>query len=152
MFSMPFSTDTLETIKLISAIVGGLLGVLATAGTVIWRISRNAAKFQARFEGLEAGFLQLSNNISENEKKTQQYFRTVHAGSQEISKSFMVLSTKLEEREKDSLRMEGAIDETRKNILELTGGIRESKASLDALWLTLQKLFPDKVPARLSDR
>jgi hypothetical protein len=106
MLTQLFSSNPIEVIQFFLAIGGAFFTLLATAGTIIWRLSRNFAKFQSKFEQIEAGFL----------------------------------------------RMEGANDENRKNILELTMKVSETKASFDALWLTLQRLFPDKVQPRLSDR
>jgi hypothetical protein len=147
-----FDPTTIETLQFIGAIAGGIFTFFAAIFGATWRISRHMSKYQERFETLERNNAQTSESIVKLGDKFIHHLKSLYASNQELTKTITVFGVKLDEREKDYLRLEGQIDGARKNILELTGGIRETKASLDALWLTLQRLFPDKVPGRLSDK
>lgn len=62
------------------------------------------------------------------------------------------LSLLLTEREKDISRLEGQIETLSNLMLKQVSAVKEATSSLDAVWRTLQVLFPDKVPKRASDR
>ena len=84
---------------------------------------------------------QLSNQIA-NMTKT----------NEELARAVLELTVKISEREKDIVRLEGAVDVTQRNLLETIGIVREASGSLDAMWRTLQRLFPSEVPKRASDK
>lgn len=62
------------------------------------------------------------------------------------------LRATLVEREKDILKLEGAIESHQRTQIELIGTIKETVGNLEAIWRTLQVLHPDRVPKRASDR
>lgn len=70
----------------------------------------------------------------------------------EIKNDIGKLSVGLKEREKDIGKIEGRIDQIGTLMLNQVAAVKEATSSLDAVWRTLQGLYPDKVPKRLSDR
>lgn len=70
----------------------------------------------------------------------------------DLTKALAILAERLEGRERDITKMEGALDSTRKDMMQLVSVIHQSTSSLDALWRTLQTLFPAQVPKRASDK
>jgi len=70
----------------------------------------------------------------------------------QLTKSFVHLSTKVEERDKDISKLHGMLDLTRQTMVDQIKIAAEINGSLNALWLTMQKLYPEQVPRRLSDR
>lgn len=114
------------------AITGGSL--LGGVGALWWKISRSSVK---------TGLL-LTTLKDQVEKLT--------AANVEITKAFSVVSTKLEEREKDIIKLEGVVDSSRKDMIHVVASLQQATSSLDAMWRTLRELFPNQVPARLSDR
>lgn len=70
----------------------------------------------------------------------------------DLTKALAILAERLEGRERDISKIEGSLDTTRKDMMQLVSAIHQSTSSLDALWRTLQTLFPGQVPARASDK
>jgi len=69
----------------------------------------------------------------------------------DISTQIGVLSTKLDEREKDITRLEGANEILRKDNSDLKGDVQSLKDSVKAIWETLTSIFPEKIPKRPKD-
>jgi chromosome segregation ATPase len=70
----------------------------------------------------------------------------------DLTKALAILAERLEGRERDISKIEGSLDTTRKDMMQLVSAIHQSTSSLDALWRTLQTLFPGQVPTRASDK
>jgi hypothetical protein len=109
------------------------LTFLAAFGALWWRISKSAVKTS----------LVMRDMGTQLEKLT--------LASADLTKSFITLATKLDEREKDIVKLEGSIDTQRKDMIHLISALQQSSGSLNALWRTMQSLFPQDVPKRASD-
>lgn len=126
----------------------GYLDLIYTVGTIIsavgllyWRIAKSAARNKAAFRALQK---QVATLIEVN--------RNFGKDNHELSKQLVSITTKLDEREKDINKLEGALEASRKDIVLLVSSLQQTTSSLDAMWRTLQKLFPDQVRQRLSDK
>lgn len=69
-----------------------------------------------------------------------------------LTKAIIEHNVRLAEREKDQLRTEGKVEQTQQNLMNAVATLQVCNSSLDALWRTLQRLFPDQVPRRASER
>jgi seryl-tRNA synthetase len=58
----------------------------------------------------------------------------------------------MQEREKEISKIDACIDGTRKDIYELIKETQKNQSKIEALWTTMQNIFPDKVPKRAADR
>jgi hypothetical protein len=110
--------------------VGGILGAFIA---LWWKITRTFAKAGCDIEGLKAGMDKMATT------------------NLELTKALVQMAVKLDEREKDIMKLEGALDSQRKDMVQLIAGLQQATSSLDALWRTLQKLYPMEVPRRASD-
>jgi len=61
------------------------------------------------------------------------------------------LTLKIEEREKDLIKLEGALEVQRKDMIGVITSLQKTAGSLDALWRTLETISPEKI-RRLSDK
>ena len=122
----------------IAAILGGWgIAVLL----VTWRLSKHFHKNDERMERMARAIAKLAAAQGRAQE-----------AQEKAGLAFVALKTKLEEREKDITRLEGVSDATRKDLMETVKALQAAKAAVDAMWLTLQRLFPDKVPARAVDK
>lgn len=122
--------DPQKLVELLTGVSAALGGV----GALWWKITRAFARAGIDIEGMKAGMDKMAHTTLE------------------LTKAVVQLSTKLDEREKDIYKLEGSLDGQRKDMLQVISGLQQATGSLDALWRTLQKLYPDKVPQRASDR
>lgn len=132
--------------------IKGYLDLLYTIGTILgamgvlwWRIARASFRNKEAFKSLQRA---VGEMIATNKIRDKEITREVH----DLSRHLAALTAKLEEREKDINKLEGALDVSRKDIVLLVSSLQQSTSSLDAMWRTLQKLFPDQVPQRMSDK
>jgi len=63
----------------------------------------------------------------------------------------IALQTQIELRSQDSSKLEGKVEVLADTLAKNIGTLQAVSASLDGVWRTLQFLFPDKVPKRVSD-
>ena len=115
--------------------VGGLLfGGLGAIWAIWWKFSQSYAKTSMEFASMK-------KQISKSDSLTL-----------DMTKALVQLATKLDEREKDIAKLEGAMDVQRRDMMEVIKGLQAAVSSLDGMWRTLQTIHPDKVPRRASDR
>lgn len=69
----------------------------------------------------------------------------------ELVKAITAMTIKIEEREKDTLRLEGALEMHRRDMSRINDTLNELGGNIKALWRTLQNLHPTQVPKRASD-
>ncbi len=115
-------------------LIGMILGFVTTIGTIWWRVAASFTKTQLDIKNLYKHFNSIANVTTD------------------LSRSVTQLSTKLEEREKDIMRLEGALEVERKDMISVITGLQQATSSLNAMWRTLDSLFPDAIPKRASDR
>jgi seryl-tRNA synthetase len=128
---MVLDVDTLEsTLGIATTIVSGLVAF----GVAWWRFSRWVHTLDADREKYGSEL----NRLTESHCK--------------LTEAITVLSVKLDEREKDTIKLEGAIDSQRKDLVTVITSLQKTSSSLDALWRTMQNLHSDQVPRRLSDK
>lgn len=131
------SLDPKDYIEILTALIGLFSAVIF----LWWRLSKGIGKFVASTEAL-----------GDAQKSTNEKLGKLADAYTNLGNSIVRLETKLEEREKDISRLEGALEVGRKDMINVITSLQQCTSSLDAMWRTLQGLFPDKVPARMSDR
>jgi chromosome segregation ATPase len=112
----------------------GLLGLVSAVAALWWKLSKSAARTSLEHEKVKEQLIKFSSQ------------------HEETTKALIQLATKLDEREKDVMRLEGAFETQRRDLMHLITGLQQATSSLDAMWRTLQGLFPDTVPRRASDK
>lgn len=127
-------SDLIQQANAIWSILAGIFGMLSGVLLTVWRASRYVALNDERVGKLTAGF------------------EAIAAGLSAYSKEFAALRAIIQEREKDLLRLEGVSDAARRDMLETIKSLERVTAKIDAMWLTLQRLHPEHVPKRASDR
>jgi len=125
--------DLLKNPELILQVLAGVGSFVSGIAALWWKLSKMAARFHLDQENIKAELIRFS------------------ASHVETSKALVQLATKLDEREKDVIRLEGAFEATRRDQMHLISGLQQAVGSLDAVWRTLQTLHPDSVPKRASD-
>lgn len=125
--------DLLKNPELILQVLAGGASFVSGIGALWWKLSKVAARFHLDQENIKSELIRFS----------AAHVETVRALTQ--------LSTKIDEREKDVIRLEGAFEATRRDQIHLITGLQQAVGSLDAVWRTLQALHPDTVPKRASD-
>lgn len=117
-------------ISLIGQIVAYVISILIA----IWRVS-------ARFARTE-----------EVLKSTARTLEKVVSSQKKLISELSAMEIKLSEREKEIMKLDASIEATRRDIFQLIKDYQKNFSTLEALWLTMQNLFPDKVPQRITDR
>lgn len=115
--------DLLKNPDLVMQVIAGGLSFVSGIAALWWKMSTVAT----RVENIRAQLLR---------------FSTAHMGT---VRALMQLSAKLDGREKDILRLEGAFEATRRDQIHLISGLQQAVGSLDAIRRTIQALHPDMV-------
>jgi uncharacterized membrane protein YqjE len=115
------------------SMAGQIIAYIVSIVIAIWRVSARFAKHE-----------EILKNTTDN-------LRAVIKSQREIIKDLGAIEVKMVEREKDIAKVEVGIDSTRRDIYDLIKETQKSQSKIDALWATVQGIFPDKVPKRLSD-
>lgn len=92
------------------------------------------------------------NNKEAFQKETNRLLKEFGATISKLSETHTVMTVKLEEREKDLLKLEGALEVQRKDMIGVITSLQKTAGSLDALWRTMQNVYPDQVERRMSDK
>jgi len=116
----------LEVFKTIGAWIGAL-------GVAWWKLSRWV------------------RDLETYQSTTSAQVEKMATASLDLAKAITVMSVKLEEREKDTLRLEGALEMHRKDMARINDNLNELSGNIKALWRTLQNIHPAQVPKRASD-
>lgn len=127
-------SDLIQNVSALWAVVAGLGGFASGIFLSIWRVSRYVALNDERMG-------KMAHVVGE-----------VTKAADNLSKDFISLHHSLQAREKDVLRLEGVAEATRRDLMETTRTLERTTSKIEAMWFTLQKLFPDQVPARVVDR
>lgn len=122
--------DVLKIFNEYKEIATVLIGVIA----FWWRAAKTAARYEVEFGVLKDA---VAKNIGRQEK---------------LVDMVTTLVVKIDEREKDTTRLEGALELQRRDMMEVVKGLHQATSSLDAMWRTLQTMFPDRVRKSASDR
>jgi len=101
--------------------------IIVAFSTIAWRISRLVTVFENGLNDLKRENDNLKDRL------------------QDIQDSFNI-------HKQEFARLEGMHDSTLKALISTVRDLQTATGKVDAMWLTLQRLFPDKVPARLSDK
>jgi hypothetical protein len=118
-----------------------ILEILGTIGTGL-----------IAFGGVWWKFSKWLNNKENFQKETNKILKDFGEVIQRLSDTNTVFTVKLEEREKDLMKLEGALEIQRRDMVGVITSLQKTAGSLDALWKTMQSVYPDKVPRRLSDK
>lgn len=129
---MPMLTP--ENISVALQIGGVILGAIGAAVALVWKLSR------------------IFHTNAERMGRIADCTKALTIAVNNLATKFATLETLVAEREKDTLRLEGALETTRKDLALAAKGLNLADSNVKALWITLRNLFPDKVPARMSDR
>lgn len=113
--------------------VNQILAALGTIAALWWRVSKAAAKNHLDQENLKTEVIRLS------------------AASVEAVRVITQLATKLDEREKDVIRLEGALEAVRRDQVQIISSLQQAVSSMNAMWRAMDSLHPDAVPKRASD-
>jgi len=124
----------MEQISSYLQVGAALLGFLIPFGALWLKITRSFVKAQLEIVHV------------------QDTLRKVGKLANTLTQNTIELRVGIEQREKELLRLEGCIDSQRKDMAQLIASFHRVSSSLDAMWLTLQRLHPDDVPKRASDR
>lgn len=119
--------DLLKNPDLVMQVIAGGLSFVSGIAALWWKMSTVATRVHLGHENIRAQLLR---------------FSTVHMGTVRV---LTQLSAKLDGREKDILRLEGAFEATRRDQIHLISGLQQAVGSLDAIRRTLQALHPDMV-------
>jgi len=125
---------TPDQIQALVAVAGLVVSGLGGGLALLWKVSRYFHTNDTRLDRLASVVVDLAKS------------------QEQAGRDFAAMRVMLQEREKDTMRLEGITDATRKDLMTVTGDLRNTVDKIEALWLTLQQLFPDQVRPRLSDR
>jgi hypothetical protein len=143
-----FDLTNIDNLKLLLSIAAAIFSFSFAIGAAIvtfyFRIIKSMEKSINKLEMSEVTTEALLKEFTKQLGK-------VALTNEKLAIAVATMSTKLDEREKDILKIEGAVSVTQKNLIDTIGTIKETSGSLSAMWRTLQRLFPDQVPARASD-
>ena len=112
---------------------------------ILWKVSRWVTQ---RDEAIKTTLIGTKENSEDIKALTKSLSRYARETSQGIAK----LEQMALQREKGQDHIEGQVDACRRSVMELTAELSKVIGNLDALWITLQNLFPDQIPKRASDR
>ncbi len=90
-------------------------------------------------------------DVETYQKTTTVQLEKVATANLELVKAITAMTVKIEEREKDTLRLEGALEMHRKDMARINDNLNELSGNIKALWRTLQNIHPAQVPKRASD-
>jgi len=114
-------------------ILGALGSGVAAFGAAWWRFSRWVY------------------DLDSHQDKTNEQLLRLADSNLRLTEAITIMTVKLEEREKDTLKLEGAIELQRKDVKDVISSLQTNTSNLDALWRTLKIVYPDKVLKRMSD-
>ena len=115
--------------------IAGVIGSgLVAFGAAWWRFSKWVHSLDGDRERANEQLLKMSESLLK------------------LTEAITVVSVKLDEREEDTIKLEGAMDAQRKDLMSLVAALQKTSSSLDALWRTMQVTHADQVPTRLSDK
>lgn len=90
-------------------------------------------------------------DVETYQKTTTVQLEKVATANLELVKAITAMTVKIEEREKDTLRLEGALEMHRRDMSRINDNLNELGGNIKALWRTLQNIHPTQVPKRASD-
>lgn len=122
-----------STIQTYLEIIGAIATGLITLGAAWWKFSRWVHDLETSSQNSKTELEAISKSVDK------------------MAEALTVLAVKLDEREKDLLKLEGSLEVQRKDFVSVITSLQKTSSSLDALWRTMQAVYPDKVPRRLSD-
>jgi hypothetical protein len=127
---LKFYSQNKELIDNLWAFLGILAGVMA----LWWKISLSFTKTYLEFHRL------------------QLHTKQMEAVLNQMTRALITHTEQLDARERDLRKLEGAIEVQRRDLVGIIASLQQSTGSLDAMWRTLQNLFPERVPRRASDK
>lgn len=128
---MNLDVTTIEsTLGIVATVISGLIAF----GAAWWRFSKWV------------------HTLETDKEQSAEGLKKLVESHLKLTEAITVLTVKLDEREKDTIKLEGAIDAQRKDMVSIITSLHKTSSSLDALWKTMQNLYSDKVPRRLSDK
>lgn len=80
------------------------------------------------------------------------FFSTTKSDLRTLTKAVTELVTELKGLTKDLRKVEGVIESQQKQITDFTKETANLLASIKALWSALQRIHPDDIPRRMSDK
>lgn len=134
-------TGVIELLKVLFE-TGASFIAFMSALFVVWRkVKKSIDHYTTQVDCLAVKFgdiVKAQEKLSEHQEK--------------LTNALTRFGVKIEARERDTIRLEGAMDATRKDMIQLVSAVQQASGSLDGLWRTLQTLFPSQVPKRASDK
>lgn len=143
---------TPEQIQAAAAVAGLLITVLGSALGVWWRVTAKIHAFTEAQTSTLAALDKLRIQVAHSLRKIDQRLGSVDQAASTVSKELATFSVLLSEREKDVARLEGQLDQLGSLVVKQVAAVQGAVASLDAVWRVLQKLHPEAVPKRASER
>lgn len=133
--------------KALELLVEYLDTILAVGGAVVsvfvawWRFTKWVGKVSNQFEEIQKSVAEHGETL-----------RKVGALTSKLTQAIHSMSQNLNQREKDVVKIEGALELSQRTQMQLIGQIEKVVGSLDGVWRTLQAIHPERVPKRASDR
>lgn len=124
----------IETVKEAFELAGLVLSGIIAIGVWWWKAAQNVHK------------------ITHAQAHTQEQLLKMADTNLKLTEAVTVFGVKIDGLEKDISKLEGGLEVQRRDTMNLISTLQQTTSSLDALWRTLQNMYPDKVPRRASDK
>lgn len=130
-----------EKWQLVLAAAGMLATIAGSVGAILWWVVQKIHRFVSTLDRVTAAVKAHAEALIMLGDEVKRL-----AGKSASAEHQLVL------RERETNKLEGKIDTSNQLMMGIVGDMREATANLNAVWRLLDKLHPDAVPKRASDR
>lgn len=130
-----------EKWQLVLAAVGMLMTIAGSVGAILWWVVQRVHHFVKTLDRVIAA--------------VQAHATALGSLSEEVKRLSAKSSSaehQLVLRERETMKLEGQIQTSNQLLMGVVGDMRAATENLNAVWRLLDKMHPDTVPKRASDR
>lgn len=138
----------LDQIESLLAIIGSVGAFFIFLGTLVWRLSTKVHTLTM----MAPEIVKLRSQIAHTGKLTREAVDVVAQRVGALEQGLAGHAAILAEREKSTLKLEGKMEQAHDDMLKVVSSLTQVMGSVDALWRTLERIHPDQIPRRASQK
>lgn len=143
---------TPDAIQAAVAVLGAVGSLFAFLGLFLWRMSGRVHEMLATQVAVTNELALLRKQMLLSARGLRDSLEAQSRRLVDLERSFAILAAGLAEREKDITKLEARAEQTHDDFLKVVSSLTQVMSSNDAMWRSLQRLHPNDIPKRASDR